>query len=77
MRKLPDNEVRKIRTYRITDKEYEVLNKLCIEMGITFGQFLRDALAIHYQKCRKERTKQYGLFKFHNTKDIIGYDIDM
>ena len=80
MKKLPEHEVQKNTTFRITKDEYKRLNALAQSMGLTFADFTRNALKLYEKKCIKEKRSEMGLFGKYgykeNTKDIIGYDIN-
>jgi len=80
MRKLPEHEIQQNKTFRITKDEYQRLNALANSMGLTFADFIRNALKLYENKCIKEKRSERGLFGKYgykeNTKDIIGYDIN-
>jgi len=77
MRKLNENESTLAKTFRIQKGELKAIEELCETLGLSFGEFMRDAMRIHYHK-HHTKVKELQIAKLNYYKQIrefIGYDI--
>jgi predicted DNA-binding protein len=53
MQKLPKDQIKQTRGFRITKIEYERLKKLAKSLNLTFADFIRDAILIYEENLKK------------------------
>ena len=65
-----------LKTFRVPIKKLEEIDIVCKTLGISFGQFMRDAAFHHLNKCdeaiKKNKIPKKDYYK--QIRDIIGYD---